>query len=266
MKLEVFVSTMNMEGAALPARLGAEAAQVAFVNQCGREGERSVPCGGGSCRVIDSAQRGLSRSRNMALDLARGDLIWLLDDDLILDPACEERILAAFAAHPEADAIGFNVVSDTPGRPQRLFRGEGEITLLNSLRNPTFRFVYRTARLREKGLRFREEFGSGSVYSSGEDSVFTVDCLRAGLRLITLPIQVARVDHTDSAWFVGFTEKYLRDKGAIMRAIFGRGAPFWCVVMLARRREWRSEYPFPKALRFMLEGARDWARRYGRAR
>ncbi len=264
MRLEIFVSTMHMEGAALPERLRAGGLDVTFINQCGREGKRAVACGGRSYRVVDSAERGLSRSRNLALDLAQGDLVWLVDDDLILDPACEERICRAFEEHPEADAIGFNVISDSPDRPQRLFAQGHRIQLKNALRNPTFRFVYRTARLREKGLRFREEFGSGSVYSSGEDSIFTVDCLRAGLTILALPVEAAHVLHTDSAWFQGFTEKYLHDKGAIMRAIFGWSAPAWCVVMLLRRREWRSEHPFPRALSYMLRGAREYARNYGR--
>jgi GT2 family glycosyltransferase len=44
--------------------------------------------------------RGPSVSRNAALDLAAGDLVFWIDSDIYADPTCLERLLAAKAAEP----------------------------------------------------------------------------------------------------------------------------------------------------------------------
>jgi len=254
--VQIGVSTMNLSGDTVPARMRLAGHDAFLVNQCGQNGLRSC----GAFPVVDSAQRGLARSRNLALENTQAEFLWLCDDDVAIAPNAEEVILSAFAAHPQADAIAFNVPSDTPGRPQRLIQAEHALKLSNSMRYPTYRFVYRLASLKKAGLRFDERFGSGSVYTSGEDSLFTAACLKAGLRLIAVPQEIARVNHADSGWFEGFTDKYLHDKGALFEAIFGFGLPY-CALMLWRHPDWRSGRPFLKALSLMQNGAREFRRR-----
>ncbi|MDO4740179.1 MAG: glycosyltransferase family A protein [Eubacteriales bacterium] len=255
--VEICVSTMHLSGDAVPSRMRLAGHRAFFINQCGRTGERTVSFSGCEFPVCDSDRRGLSRSRNMALERAQAEFLWLCDDDVAVDPAAEQTILSAFAAHPEADAIAFNVPSDTPDRPQRPIEQEHPLLLRNSMRYPSYRFVYRLASLRKAGLRFDERFGSGSTFSNGEDSLFTAACLKAGLKLVAVPKEIARVRHADSGWFSGYDEKYLRDKGALFEAIFGFGLPY-CALMLLRHPDWRGGRSFFAALGLMRRGAREF--------
>lgn len=263
--VQIGVSTMNLSGDTVPARMRLAGHDAFIVNQCGKNANREISYSGCAFPVVDSAQRGLARSRNLALDTAQAEFLWLCDDDVAIAPDAEEVILSAFAEHPQADAIAFNVISDTPGRPQRPIETEHALKLSNSMRYPTYRFVYRLASLKKAGLRFDERFGSGSVYTSGEDSLFTAACLKAGLRLVAVPREIARVNHADSGWFEGYTDKYLHDKGALFEAIFGFGLPY-CALMLWRHPDWRSGRPFLKALSLMQNGAREFRRTSGAAR
>lgn len=258
--LVIGVSTMELSGDTVFARMRIGAQNAFFVNQCSRDGERSVSYEGHSFAVIDSAARGLSRSRNEALRHAKAELIWLCDDDVAILSEAKERILAAFEAHPHADALCFNVPSDTPGRPQRAIEAEHELHISNAMRYPTYRFVWRLDSLRRAGVSFDERFGSGAIYTSGEDSLFTAACLRAGLKIAAVPVEIARVNHADSAWFSGYTDKYLFDKGALFCAMFGFALPY-CALMLYRHPDWRDGRSFVQALRLMLRGARDYRKR-----
>lgn len=259
MKLSVFVSTMHMEGDALPEKMAFRGDNIAIVNQCDKRGMREIRTDRYDARIYDRTERGTSKSRNEALAIAEGELVWLCDDDLRLAEDFESRILTAFRNMPDADAIAFNVPSDTPERPQKPILETHRLSVKNALRYPVYRFVYRLSSLRRAGLRFNENFGGGAKYSSGEDTLFIVQSLRAGLKAYAVPIEIARVKHEDSSWFSGYTDKYLFDKGALFRAIFGQRALLYDCAMLTRHPEWRDGRSLQKALALMLRGGRDFA-------
>jgi len=60
--------------------------------------------------VVHPSNRGLSAARNTAFAHARADLVFLLDDDDLLEPTALEKTLWCLASHPEyAFANGFHV-------------------------------------------------------------------------------------------------------------------------------------------------------------
>jgi hypothetical protein len=72
-------------------------------------------------------------------------------------------------------------------------------------------------------LRFNPDFGSGGKYSSGEDSIFLREALRAGLNIYLHPDTLAILRESESTWFTGYNEKYFFDMGAAFTAMF----PMW---------------------------------------
>ena len=56
-------------------------------------------------RYVRTNSRGLSRARNEALAVARGEIIAFTDDDCVVAPGWVESICEAFAKHPELDAV-----------------------------------------------------------------------------------------------------------------------------------------------------------------
>lgn len=48
----------------------------------------------------------ISHTRNVGIQRSKGDLLFLIDDDNVVDPACLKTLAETFKAHPEAGMIG----------------------------------------------------------------------------------------------------------------------------------------------------------------
>ena len=108
MKLDILVSCMHQENTDIISRSGITGSAV-VINQCGREGDKLIPTERGTVRWIDTTDRGLTRSRNRAIEASDGDVCMLCDDDEVFPHDYEEKILDAYGALPQADVIIFTV-------------------------------------------------------------------------------------------------------------------------------------------------------------
>ncbi len=144
--------------------------------------------------VTRLAGTGLSRSRNAALELARGEVMLVADDDVTHLPGAFDGIRGFFAAHPETALLaGQSFVPD--GAPRKRFPARvRRLRRWNAGGISSHELALRTAPVRAVGLRFDEGFGVGAGTPAflGEEYVFVSDCLRAGLvgTYAPLPISV----------------------------------------------------------------------------
>ena len=112
MKLVVLISCMQQKDASIIERTGVQT-DVVVVNQCDRDCVKEfdfVNNKGRTChaKFICTTERGLSHSRNMAIQNAWGDYCIFADDDETLSDGYEQVILSAFERQPKADIIAFN--------------------------------------------------------------------------------------------------------------------------------------------------------------
>lgn len=153
--------------------------------------------------VAPLASRGLSRSRNAALDLARGEVVLVADDDVTHPPGAFDEIRSFFRDRPEA-ALLVGLSLDAAGRPRRRPVGPLPLTLWNAGRTASHELAFRAASVRASGVRFDEGFGIGAGTPAflGEEFVFIADCLRAGLRgeHRPLPVSVHPTPSTGAGW------------------------------------------------------------------
>ena len=131
-----------------------------------------------------TAERGLSRARNVGLNYAEGEIIAFPDDDCTY-PA---MLLRSVSDRLEADDIdGISIlVTDHSGRLSGSF-------MYRTPRQISFRNVWRCGvsisifvkRTSAAGVRFDETLGvgSGTVYGSGEETDYLLNLIRAGKRL-----------------------------------------------------------------------------------
>ncbi len=108
MKLEVLVSAVQKDAAALVSQMNI-ATDAILVNQCDRYGYETFPVSGGTVRCFSMPERGVGLSRNTALMHAAGKIVLFSDEDVVLAPDYEEKVLDAYRALPDADMILFNV-------------------------------------------------------------------------------------------------------------------------------------------------------------
>ena len=161
-------------------------------------------------RIIGSAERGLSKSRNRAMAAASDDICILCDNDVRYEDSAPEQILAAFERYPDAGIICFFI--ERPERHEPVRRSEGVMSKKDMMRIFSPEMAVRRSKL--KGLRFDEDFGAGARYSMGEENIFLFEAKRRGIKCIYVPVKIAETLPNESSWFRGYDTKFFYDRGA----------------------------------------------------
>ena len=205
-------------------------------------------------RCFRQKGRGVGRSRNAALSHAQADICLFGDEDIIYDDGYEERILSAFASHPEASVITFNVRVDERrrtywnGKPHR-------IRWYNYGRYPAYAIAVRRRDILKNNIRYSTLFGGGARYSNGEDSLFLHDCLKAGLVLFADTAVLGEETYRESTWFRGYTDKFFYDRGVLYHFLYGKAAAiFGLRFLLANRKEMLKECSLSRAYALLRKG------------
>ena len=73
--------------------------------------------------------------------------------------------------------------------------------------------------IKDKNIKFDENFGLGGIYTSGEENIFLMDCINNGLKIIYIPITIAIHEKESSGRILD--EKTIYSKGALFYRLFG---------------------------------------------
>ena len=232
MKLNVLISCMHQKDVSLIERSNVQT-DVVVINQCDEDKIEEFDFlnkKGGIChaKFISTTERGLSRSRNMAIRNAESDICLICDDDENFETNYETDILNAFKNNKNADIIIFRL-----NHPTRKYKNYSyKIGYLKSGNVGSVQIAFRRSKIVEKDLKFDEMMGSGTGNGDGEENKFIMDCLNAGLKIIYLPITIATLIPTgNSQWFKGFTKEYFVNKAWVLKRIYG---PFFSYILLWR--------------------------------
>lgn len=180
------------------------------------------------------AERGLSRSRNNALLRCTGDILCIADDDMVYTDTYREDIINEFQKHPEADALVFNVTALNDERSGKPIEKYARVGKRESREYGSVHIAIKKRALIGKNVYFNTLFGSGAMYSCGEDTLFLKELIEKGLKLYKSPIRIASVDMSDSTWFKGYNGKYFKDKGALIEAAYPRISWFLAILQSVR--------------------------------
>lgn len=250
MKLEVLLSVMNLNKKDLDKMNITSKCTV--INQCDKNYFEKYK----NYSIYSYQERGASKSRNRGLENVTEDIIILCDDDVIYSDNYEQIILSEFERIKDADVITFNL--NSPNRKIKDNNKRKRLHIFNSLKYSSPRIAFKKSSIQNCKIKFNSYFGPGSIYSSGEDTLFLVDCLRKKLKIYSSPLNVGTVFHTDSTWFKGYNEKYFFDKGALFTAINKQLRWFLIIQFLLRHKCFTKEIGFKNAYKLMIEGSNDY--------
>lgn len=254
MTLEVLMSCMHQSDDTLVQKSGITGDTV-VINQCDRDAEESYLTPHGTARIYSTTQRGLTKSRNMAIRLATADICLLCDDDEVFVPDYESRILDAYRKLPDADIIIFKMVNRSPSFPDQVMR----LKFPKTMKVSSWQISFRRDRLNAAGVKFDELLGAGTGNGAEEELKFLLDCQKTDLNIYYVPSEIASVAQTDSTWFAGFNETFFENRGATTRYILG----FWvasayAVYYVARKRGlYRYQISSWQALKAIFRGIRN---------
>ena len=262
MKLQVLVSAMHADAKELTNRMKLQTDAI-IINQCdGNATEQfTIEDAEGNMReikVYSFGERGIGLSRNNALLRANGEISLFADDDIIYGNGYEKKILDEFAAHPAADVLLFNV-SVNDARRTYYNTDFHRVRWFNCGRYPAYAIAIKTEKMHAKNLTFSLLFGGGAKYSNGEDSLFLVDCLRAGLKVYASPVLIGKEEERESGstWFAGYNRKFFYDRGVLYHYLYGKMAKIWGMRFLLKNKSVMcKEITFKQAYRWLKEGIR----------
>lgn len=254
MTLEVLMSCMHQRDDSL-VHTSALTGNVLMVNQCEKNGYAEYENRSGIVRIFSTDQRGLCKSRNMAISKARADICLLCDDDEVFVPGYEEKIINSYRDNPQADVIIFKMVNRPSSFPDRTMRLKFPLTMKVS----SWQISFRRERLLASGVWLDELLGAGTGNGAEEELKFLLDCQRAGLAIYYVPVEIASVAQTESTWFGGFDETFFENRGATTRYILGRGlAGAYALYYVVRKRNlYRDTISPAKALGATFRGIRE---------
>ena len=217
-KLQVLVTTMQQQDLQKYYEMNLHT-DALFANQANRTEFVNEIINGKSVEMITTSTRGVGKNRNIALMYSTGDILLIADDDVTYVDGYEKIILKAFEELEDADGIIFNI--KTIGRDPDRRKNERitRLNFLNAFNYGAVRIAIKKNSIIREGITFNENFGGGTIYSAGEDSLFIRDLLKHKLRLYAYPETIAVVKQFESTWFKGYNKKYFYDKGALFYAL-----------------------------------------------
>lgn len=256
--VELLVACMNRtEPPPVLARFpaGAERPALLVINQCTTI-EPPPDLEQPGVRMYSMRERGISRSRNRALERARGELLVFVDEDLEYLPSALETLRRGFAAHPYASVVTFQFRVRETGEPAKRYAPRPvEHGRLSAASVTSFEIALR--RELAGHIRFDERFGLGAALTSGEENIWLQDVQREGLRVGYFPEPLC--DHPGlTSGHRAWTELEARTKGALLRRMYPLAWPAmvggFCVLKYPLYRRQMSP---PRFLASALRGARD---------
>lgn len=256
MQLEMLISSVNQVPEELINQMNPEC-DVVLVNQCDKDGQECFLKDGHTVKVMHRNERGVGKSRNLALNTAEKDILLFSDEDIVYRPGYAKDIVDEFQKHSEAELILFNV-EVCPERKTYWNEGFTRVKWYNCGRYPAYSIAVRRDALRNSGVQYSELFGGGAKYSNGEDSLFLKQCADKGLRMYATDVVIGKEEPRESTWFKGYTEKFFFDRGVLFAFLYGNMAWLWTLrFVLTKKEMFQGEIGRKQAYQLMKAGVKQ---------
>lgn len=187
LNLEILISTMNRKELSfldyMFPKLDTSLYSLLIINQTNLE--EDLKSSNPKIRVINSREFGLSKSRNLAIENAKGDILLIADDDIEYLPGFEKAILKAYEDYPEASLISFQFLDEHMKLGKLYPKKEGYLT---SAKRPlsSVEISFRREAVMKFDIRMNTFFGLGSIFPSGEEQLFKNDFIKNNLKVAFL--------------------------------------------------------------------------------
>lgn len=216
-KTEILLSCMFLSDSKEMIKHSHITSDTVIINQCDEENYKEENICNALLRTFSVTDRGLTKSRNLAISKSQADICIICDDDEIFNEGYEKAVSSAYGALPDADIIIFDMV-DRPLKWGNSIKRLGYIDLMSV---SSWQITFRREKLLASGVLFDENMGAGSGNGAEEEFRFLTQCRKAKLRIYHYPFRLASVAQTQSTWFKGFDEEFFVNRGNTTRYIMG---------------------------------------------
>lgn len=167
-------------------------------------------------KVITKYEKGLSKSRNTAIQEVTGDIVLFADDDVVYQDNYENVLQEAWKKYKDADIICFYVKSRNPKRKTKRM-WTGRVGYIKSMRIVSFEISFKKKSIQENHLMFNENFGAGAKINRGEEQIFLCDAIRKGMKVIFVNKKIGEAKQEKSSWFTGYNLDFLKAQSEVFK-------------------------------------------------
>ncbi len=250
MRVEVLLSVMNLNKKDLYKMNITSRCTV--INQCDIERVEKYK----NFTIYSYKERGVSNSRNRALEKSKEDILLFCDNDIVYNHDYEKKVLEEFKNNKKADVIIFNVIN--PNRKKRILNKRKRLHIYNTLNYATYNIAVRRNSILKNNIRFNTSFGPGAKYKNGSDTLFIVDILNNKLKMYSSPYVIGESHNKPSNWFNGYDYNYFYYKGVLFTAINRRFRHLLMIQHILRHKYLLTNYKFFEAYKIMKKGSEEY--------
>ncbi len=177
-------------------------------------------------RVINSFEIGLSKSRNLALEHAIGEIVLIADDDIVYVENFQKTILSAFDSCENAALISFQILN-TVGDLYRNYFTKSRLYSLRSVENiMSVEIALNRKLILGYSIFFDTNFGLGSKFETAEEYIFSREVITKGLKAYFYKQSIASHPFCNSGQALE-TDKNVYARAALHYKLYGRMAYIW---------------------------------------
>lgn len=143
-------------------------------------------------KVVNSFEKGLSKSRNLAIKNATGKIVLIADDDVQYLENFEENIIDNFNQNKEASVICFQTKT-TENKPYSNYKSEK--FLMNKKQIfwvLSIEIVFKSDEIKKKNVVFNEHFGLGAKFEDSESLFFLRRVIHNNLKVLFVPKYIVK--------------------------------------------------------------------------
>jgi len=228
-----------------------------IINQCTKPEQYEFKYKNNTIRCICTDEKGLSRSRNRALQESKADIVLIADDDLIYYKNYKNIIIKAYIDYPEHDIIIFNCDDYAKNYPNY----SKKVSFLQTMKFCSFQLSLKRNAIIKNNIFFNTFFGSGSdYYKSGEENIFLSECYKQKIKIFYCPIKILyRINTGNSSWFTGFNNKsFIKARGAVFYALSPHLVYLLILQYAVRKRPLLKPISLVDSIVYMLQGKDEY--------
>ncbi len=160
-------------------------------------------------RVINSTEKGLSKSRNVGLKMSVKKILLIADDDEVFKEGFDDFIISSYNSYPKAAVISFQVENEH----QKSFRKYLEETKTNLNQLDLFGILSPEMSINKKVLdnsevQFDVNFGLGARFQMGEEAIFLMDLKSKNQQIVYIPQVIASTPFLTTTDKLDFRVRY----------------------------------------------------------
>lgn len=258
-EFELLLSCMNQRDFSIVEQLGIRS-NALIVNQYQSNGNQEClpylevkEMAGFCCKKYNLQGKGVSKSRNFAIQNSQAEICLFADDDEKFCAQYREIVVKNFIKHPDADVMIFHIKN----RPKRVRNTYHRVYFPEILKVSSWQIAFRRKKIIEKKILFDEDMGAGTGNGAEEEIKFLLDCLKKKLKIFNVPIAIAAIqENSHSTWFYGYNEEFFENRGMTTRYLFGKIAAlcYGAYYIITKRKLYQNDISVRQAWKALRRG------------